>query len=74
MAIISMKYTHEQLFFLLMSLLCAVHVLLSNKLQACSKNWFVHDSGGSNVSQNKSPQLMLGYIYILKYLQSNFIG
>ena len=30
--------------------------------------------GGSSVSQNKLPQLILGYIYILKYLQSNFIG
>ena len=28
----------------------------------------------SSVSQNKLPQLILGYIYILKYLQSNFIG
>ena len=31
-------------------------------------------SGGSSVSQNKLPKLILGYIYILKYLQSNFIG
>ena len=31
-------------------------------------------SGGSSVSQNKLPQLILGYIYILKYLQGNFIG
>ena len=31
-------------------------------------------SGGSSVSQNNLPQLILGYIYILKYLQSNFIG
>ena len=31
-------------------------------------------SGGSSVSQNKLPQLILGYIYILKYLQSKFIG
>ena len=31
-------------------------------------------SGGSSVSQNKLPQLILGYIYILKYLQSNLIG
>ena len=31
-------------------------------------------SGGSSVSQNKLPQLILGYIHILKYLQSNFIG
>ena len=31
-------------------------------------------SGGSSVSQNKLPQLILGYVYILKYLQSNFIG
>ena len=32
------------------------------------------NSGGSSVSLNKLPQLILGYIYILKYLQSNFIG
>ena len=31
-------------------------------------------SGGSGVNQNKLPQLILGYIYILKYLQSNLIG
>ena len=31
-------------------------------------------SGGSSVGQNKLLQLILGYIYILKYLQSNFIG
>ena len=31
-------------------------------------------SGGSSVSQNKLPQLILGYISILKYLQSNFSG
>ena len=31
-------------------------------------------SGGSSASQNKLPQLILGYIYILKNLQSNFIG
>ena len=31
------------------------------------------NSGGSSVSLNKLPQLILGYIYILKYLQSNFI-
>ena len=31
-------------------------------------------SGGSSVSQNKLPLLILRYIYILKYLQSNFIG
>ena len=31
-------------------------------------------SGGSSVTQNKLPQLVLGYIYTLKYLQSNFIG
>ena len=30
--------------------------------------------GSTSVSQNKLPQLILGYIYILKYLQSNFIG
>ena len=31
------------------------------------------NSGGSSVRQNILPQLILGYIYILKYLQSNFI-
>ena len=31
-------------------------------------------SGRSSVSQNKLSQLILGNIYILKYLQSNFIG
>ena len=36
--------------------------------------YFLHASGGSSVGQNKLPQLILGYIYILKYLQSNFIG
>ena len=40
---------------------------------AFRNNIFV-GSGGSSVSQNKLPQLILGYIYILKYLQSNFIG
>ena len=32
------------------------------------------NSGGSSVGQNKLLQLILGYIYILKHLQSNFIG
>ena len=32
------------------------------------------NSGRSSISQNKLPQLILGYIYILKYLQSNFNG
>ena len=37
---------------------------------------FVHNQAEFSkiVSQNKLPQLILGYIYILKYLQSNFIG
>ena len=35
---------------------------------------YIHDSGGFSVGQNKLLQLILGYIYILKYLQSNFIG
>ena len=39
--------------------------------QKCKNNI---TSGGSSVSQNKVPQLILGYIYILKYLQSNLIG
>ena len=34
----------------------------------------IRGSGGSSVSQNELPQLILGYIYILKYLQSNFIS
>ena len=34
----------------------------------------MYDSGGSSVGQNKLLQLILGYIYILKHLQSNFIG
>ena len=32
------------------------------------------NSGGSSLGQNKLPQLILGCIYILKHLQSNFIG
>ena len=36
--------------------------------------YVLYISGGSSVGQNKLPQLILGYIYILKYLQSNFIG
>ena len=35
---------------------------------------FMANSGGSSVGQNKLLQLILGHIYILKYLQSNFIG
>ena len=31
-------------------------------------------SGRSSVGQNKLLQLILGYIYVLKHLQSNFIG
>ena len=31
-------------------------------------------SGGSSVCQNKLPLLILRYIYVLKHLQSNFIG
>ena len=34
----------------------------------------IYYSGGSSVSQNKLLQLILEYIYILKYLQNNFIG
>ena len=36
-------------------------------------SWFVY-SGGSSVGQNKLLHLILGYIYIIKYLQSNFIS
>ena len=39
-----------------------------------SIHFYISSSGGSSVSQNKLPQLILGYIYILKYVQSNFIG
>ena len=45
-------------------------------MHACISSYiiiYVGVSGGSSVSQNKLPQLILGYIYILKYLQSNFI-
>ena len=35
---------------------------------------YVYISGGSSVGQNKLLQLIIGYIYILKHLQSNFIG
>ena len=35
---------------------------------------FLEFSGGSSVSQNKLQQPILGYIYISKYLQSDFIG
>ena len=38
------------------------------------RNVYCRGSGGSSVSQNKLPQLTLGYICILKYLQSKFIG
>ena len=34
----------------------------------------VANSGGSSVGQNKLLQLILGYIYILKCLQSSLIG
>ena len=40
-----------------------------HKIESSFKN-----SGGSSVSQNKLLQLILGLIYILKYLQSNIIG
>ena len=30
-------------------------------------------SGGSSVSQNKLPQLILGYIYILKYFKATLL-
>ena len=43
-------------------------------LQVARKITPCDSSGGSSISQNKLPQLILGYIYILKYLQSNFIG
>ena len=47
---------------------------LKFKLDTGAKCNVQPSSGGSSVSQNKLPQLILGYIYILKYLQSNFIG
>ena len=45
-------------------------ILYNEIMQGNSYNSF-ESSGGSSVSQNKLPQLVLGYIYILKYLQSN---
>ena len=48
----------------------AMNIVIKSSL----KNHSLHTSGGSSVSQNKLPQLILGYIYILKYLESNFIG
>ena len=51
-----------------------VSVFLRNieGLEGC---WIsVTPSGGSSVGQNKLLQLILGYIYILNYVQSNFIG
>ena len=50
-----------------MSALCAENI---KKIEVEMKKY----SGGSSVSQNKLPQLIVGYIYILKYLQSNSIG
>ena len=51
------------------------HSYIENQSQLSSiVNTSAACSGGSSVSQNKLPQLILGYIYILKYLQSNFIG
>ena len=51
--------------------------MLQNCPKSCGfcdgKKYEVH-SGGSSVGQNKLLQLILGYIYILKHLQSNFIG
>ena len=54
--------------FLQLMLSCEVF-LPENKIK-----YTVLYSGGSSVGQNKLLQLILGYIYILKYLQSNFIG
>ena len=64
---------------------CGREFTMSLNFQAVNKFYFplllfeesgklVMHSGGSSVSQNKLPQLILGYIYILKYLQNNFIG
>ena len=60
---------------------------LSNRIHCCKVDQAISNerilkcgipqgsnSGGSSVSQNKLLQLILGYIYILKYLQSIFIG
>ena len=38
------------------------------------QNPLLKNRRGSSVSQNKLLQVILGYTYILKYLQSNFIG
>ena len=51
-----------------------VHVKSFSEMQKLAYSIVQSHSGGSRVSQNKLPQLILGYIYILKYLQSNFIG
>ena len=63
-----------------------IDLILTNTPENISRSGGIHlgisdhslvyavSSGGSSVSQNKLPQLILGYIYILKYLQSNFIG
>ena len=51
-----------------------IHDSLKSEKEMLDRNIIIHPSGGSSVSQNKLPQLILGYIYILKHLQSNFIG
>ena len=55
---------------LYLPILHLLRVELHCKLQ--EKLHHVTGSGGFSVSQNKLPQLILGYIYILKYLQGNF--
>ena len=64
----------EYRYTLFMATFTAKHVsiFLINIATSCWLRKFA--SGKSSVSQNKLLQLILGYIYILKYLQSNFIG
>ena len=49
-------------------------IICKVKREKCKTFAVLDFSGVSSVSHNKLPQLILGYIYILKYLQSNFIG
>ena len=51
---------------------CAVKILKGSAVEVYYRSSNdVYSSGGSSVGQNKLLQLVLGYIYILKCLQSN---
>ena len=54
--------------------LAVVFMFMEQRSSYFTTRYYDVCSGGSSVSQNKLPQLILGYIYNLKYLQSNFIG